>query len=169
MKHMCTKNTKMLREVRLSHADVTMGIRTKEWEASYRKAYQVSTKQVKFGLGDSKSTKEGKLKQERKKQTKRPGRVTGNKLSPSSPTTEGMNQGFMEEIVWEDSDRGKRVGQVTAGLRQGGGRQESPWLGQKAGKGLQVEIQDTNGLSQVCPSLIFSFPSLSEEAELSDL
>lgn len=60
----------------------------------------MSAKQVKLGLGDSKSTEEEK-KQVRNKQ-KRPGRVTENKLRPSSPATGGMNQSFMEEIVWED-------------------------------------------------------------------
>lgn len=43
MKHMCTKKTpiKMLREVRLSHAEVTMGIRTA------RNERQVTEKSIK--------------------------------------------------------------------------------------------------------------------------
>lgn len=59
-----------------------------------------------------------------------------------------MNQGCLEDIVWEDWDRGRRA----VGLRQGGGSPESHWRGQKAGNGLQVGILDPTNQSQVCLS-----------------
>lgn len=63
-----------------------------------------------------------------------------------------MNQGCLEDIVWEDWDRGRRA----VGLRQGGGSPESHWRGQKAGNGLQVGILDpTNRPRSVSLSLSF--------------
>lgn len=76
----------------------------------------------------------------------------------------------MEEVVYEDSDRGKRTGQVTAGLRQGG---KKPGVLQAGTEGREWSARGGNsghywpvpGQSLPEPH----FPPLDERAELDDL